>query len=72
MARNYHEGSLIDLNIRARSYEDILVIRAQKKDNNTIALIVCRPDYDEEQIKKFAYENIPLGIDYEIIVEEKV
>lgn len=70
IARNLkcQKGSIIYYNGVTEYYNDIL--RIEKSDNNTLK-IVCVPNYDIDSVLHFAKYELAVGVDYEIVVEDK-
>ena len=63
-------GSLLAIQMAAVTYDNIIEVY-KTKDQNGFALltIVCKPNYDKNQIQKFIDEHLPLGITYAIQTE---
>lgn len=63
-------GSLTYIQMAAVTYDNIIEIYKNKdKNGNTVLTIVCKPNYDKNQIQKFIDEFIPFGITYAIQTE---
>ena len=63
-------GSLVYIQMAAVTYDNIIEVY-KNKDKNGFAMItiVCKPDYNINQIKRFVEEHLPLGITYAIQTE---
>lgn len=70
---NFQKGSIIHLNLLAKDYDDILEI-TKGHDEHGFALVrlICKHNYNADEVLKFTEECLPLGVDYEIVVRENL
>ena len=62
---NYPKGSLNQIRLAAKEYEDIFMVCKNQEAINEL-IILCNPDYNKDNVLKFVNENIPLTVGYEI------
>ena len=68
--RDYHFGSPAHIRSEAPKYEDIIAIGITKEKLDSTVNIIVKPDYNEDKIKEFIDNTIPLGIAYNIIEDD--
>ena len=64
---NCQIGSTVYYNAITKFYNDILYV---EKIGESKLKIACRPNYDAEGVKEFIENELVIGVDYEIVVEE--
>lgn len=63
-------GSMNYTTLMAEKYDDILyVIKSTEKPLIDID-IICKPNYNIEEVLNFTKEHLPLSVTYRIIVED--
>lgn len=60
--------SLYNLNEEAKKYKDIEKIMLAEDKYYTI-MIVCKPNFNTNEVIKFIKENLPFGVEWEIYEE---
>ena len=64
---NCHIGSIVYYNEIIKFYKDILYVEITEASK---LKIVCIPDYDADTVNEFIENELMIGVEYEIVVEE--
>ena len=68
--RDYHFGSPAHIRAEAPKYEDIIAIGITEEGPWATVNIIVKPNYDEDKIKEFINNTLPLSVEYKIIEDD--